>query len=292
MHGDCHVHMILDGVYYHAAIDAQKENPDEALICSRLQAYRDAGITFLRDGGDTWGVGKRAAKLAREYGIEYITPVFPIHRNGRYGGFIGRGFDDLREYRALVNEAKRSGADFIKIMISGLMDFNEYGKITSEPLAKDEIAEMIRIAHGEGYSVMAHANGAETVKYALEAGVDSVEHGAYLDDEALRMLAESGTVWVPTLVTVGNLIGCGRYPDAVLKPLLDLQMRSVRRCAELGGKVALGSDNGAFRVPHVQGTADEYRLLKQAIGKNADDILSDAETVIRRRFRRQQHAGE
>lgn len=287
MHGDCHVHMILDGVYYRDAIDAQRNGPDEALIRSRLQAYRDEGITFLRDGGDAWGVGKRAAELAPEYGIEYLTPVFPIHRNGRYGGFIGRGFDDPGEYRALVKEAKDAGTDFIKIMISGLMDFNEYGKITSEPLAKAEIAEMIRIAHGEGFAVMAHANGAETVKYALEAGIDSVEHGAYLDEEALRMLADSGAVWVPTLVTVGNLIGCGRYPDAVLRPLLALQMRNVRRCVELGGKVALGSDNGAFRVPHVQGTMDEYHLLQQAIGENADEILSAAEITIRNRFRRQ-----
>ena len=70
MFGDCHIHMILDGVYYRAAIDAQKERVDEALVRARLEAYRDAGIHFLRDGGDAWGVGSFAARIAGEYGID------------------------------------------------------------------------------------------------------------------------------------------------------------------------------------------------------------------------------
>ena len=102
MRGDCHIHMILDGVYYRAAIDAQKERPDEALVRGRLAAYRAAGVDFLRDGGDAWGVGAFAAKLAPEYGLDYRTPLFPIHRRGRYGGFIGRGFDMPVFYRKVV----------------------------------------------------------------------------------------------------------------------------------------------------------------------------------------------
>ena len=67
MFGDCHIHMILDGVYYRAAIDHQKEQPDEALIRQRLSDYAERGITYLRDGGDAWGVGLRASQLAEEY---------------------------------------------------------------------------------------------------------------------------------------------------------------------------------------------------------------------------------
>ena len=284
MRFDCHMHMILDGVYYRAAIDHQKESPDDALIRERLAAYRDAGISYLRDGGDAWGVCLRAAQLAGEYGIEYRTPAFPIHRKGRYGGFIGRGFYTMAVYRAFVEEAKRSGADFIKIMISGLMDFDCYGRVTSEPLTAPEIAEMIAITHGEGFAVMAHCNGAETLRAALKGGVDSVEHGAYFDDEAVRMLSESDAVWVPTLVTIGNLIGDGRYPDAVLKPLLELQLENVRKCASLGGKIALGSDNGAYLVPHAKGTMDEYELLKRALGEETDRVLENGNRAIRERF--------
>lgn len=287
MLGDCHIHMILDGVYYRAAIDSQKKCVNEALVRARLAAYRDAGIRFLRDGGDAWGVGSFAAKLAPEYGVDYRTPAFPIHRVGRYGGFIGRGYHDLKEYHALVGEARAAGADFIKIMISGLMDFDHFGVITSAPADASEIHEMIHIAHEEGFCVMAHANGAQTIRTAVEAGVDSVEHGAYMDAECVAALAESDCVWTPTLVTVGNLLGEGRYPDAVLQPLLDLQMENVKECARLGGKIALGSDNGAYAVPHVQGTLDEYALLKRALGEDADAILQAGEAEIRRRFRRE-----
>lgn len=286
MRCDCHMHMILDGVYYRAAIDHQKDRPDDELILARLAAYRDAGITYLRDGGDAWGVCLRAKELAKDFDIEYRTPAFPIHRRGRYGGFIGRGFDTMAEYRELVGEAKRLGADFIKIMISGLMDFDHYGVITSQPLSAPEIAEMIAVAHGEGFAVMAHCNGSETVKAALAAGVDSVEHGAYFDEEAVRMLAGSHAVWVPTLVTIGNLIGDGRYPDDVLEPLLQLQLENVAACARMGGRIALGSDNGAYLVPHAQGTMDEYELLKQALGDETDRILERGNMEIRSRFRR------
>ena len=286
MSGDCHIHMILDGVYYRAAIDAQKEKPDEALIRSRLKAYQDAGILYLRDGGDAWGVGRFAAQLAPEYGIEYRTPVFPIHRKGRYGGFIGKGFDIMAEYRSLVAEAGKQGADFIKIMISGLMDFDRYGVITSQPLTPAEIREMIAVAHGEGFAVMAHANGADTVKAAIDAGVDSIEHGAYLDASAVNMLAGSDCVWCPTLVTIANLVGDGRFPDDVLVPLRNLHMKNIAECARLGGKIAPGSDNGAYRVEHVQGTMDEYMHLKKALGAGADAVLEAGLLETRRRFAR------
>ena len=282
---DCHIHMILDGVYYRAAIDHQRVQPDEALIRARLQDYAARGVAFLRDGGDAWGVCLAAARLAPEYGIDYRTPAFPIYCRGHYGGFIGRGFEDMRQYRSLVSEAKMLGADFIKIMISGLMDFDHYGVITGTPLAAETIAEMIHIAHGEGFAVMAHANGAETVRAAAEAGVDSIEHGAYLDETALRAMAAHSTVWVPTLATIGNLIGCGRYSDAVLKPLLALQQKNLRAFSAMGGAIAPGSDAGAFRVPHVQGAADERRYLEEALGEETDALLARGAAEIQRRFR-------
>ena len=278
------MHMILDGVYYRDAIDAQRERPDEALIRARLSAYRAAGIEFLRDGGDAWGVGAFAAKLAPEYGIDYRTPIFPIHRNGRYGGFIGRGYDTLREYAALGAEAKAAGANFIKIMVSGLMDFDHYGVITSVPLPPSEIAELIRIAHGEGLSVMAHANGAEVVRAAAEAGVDSVEHGAYLDEAALETMVAAGTIWTPTISTIGNLIGEGRYPNEVLQPLFDFQAANIRRFAEMGGRIAPGSDAGAYAVPHVQGALDEIQYLTEILGVDAEETLNEGISEIMRRF--------
>lgn len=284
MLSDCHIHMVLDGVYWKDAIARHRAGVREDWVRRTLSAYRQRGITYLRDGGDRWGVCSLAARLAPEYGIRYRIPGAPIHKNGHYGGFIGRGFDTMADYRALVEETKRSGADFIKIMISGLMDFDRFGVLTDVPLTPEEIREMIAIAHGEGFSVMAHANGDATVAAAIAAGVDSIEHGAYLGQETLHRLAESRTVWVPTLVTFGNLIGCGRFPDAVLKPLLEGAMENVRTAAALGALIAPGSDAGAFRVLHGQGTLDEYALLKAAIGEGCDEVLSRGIREIQARF--------
>lgn len=284
MLSDCHIHMVLDGVYWKDAIARHREGVREDWVRRTLSAYRQRGITYLRDGGDRWGVCSLAARLAPEYGIRYRIPGAPIHKNGHYGGFIGRGFDTMADYRALVEDARHSGADFIKIMISGLMDFDRLGALTDVPLTPEEIREMIAIAHGEGFSVMAHANGDATVAAAIAAGVDSIEHGAYLGQETLHRLAESRTVWVPTLVTFGNLIGCGRFPDAVLKPLLEGAMENVRRAAALGALIAPGSDAGAFRVLHGQGTLDEYALLKAAIGEGCDEVLSRGIREIQARF--------
>ena len=284
MFGDCHIHMVLDGVYYRDAIDAHKAGPRDDIIRPRLRDYAARGITYLRDGGDAYGAGERARVLAPEYGIEYRTPTFNLCLKGRYGAFIGRSFETLEEYRALVAEVARRGGDFIKLMISGIMDFDQYGRITSEPLTPDQMKALFHIAHEEGFAVMAHANGARTVGYALEAGVDSVEHGAYMDAEAVRALAQSDAVWVPTLVTVGNLIGCGRYPDDVLTRILDLQLKNVAECARLGGRIALGSDAGAYKVYHGQGTLDEYDLLKRALGDRTDAVLAEGERIIREKF--------
>lgn len=281
---DCHIHMVLDGVNWKDAIARHKAAPQEALIRQTLECYQALGFSYLRDGGDRWGVCALAAGLAPEYGIRYRSPGFPIYKNGHYGSFIGRGFDSFAEYRALIREARAHGAQFIKLMISGLMDFDHYGVLTDEPLPPELIRDMIACAHDEGFSVMAHANGDGTVCAALAGGVDSIEHGAYLTDEALCRLAESHAVWVPTLVTIGNLIGCGRFPDTVLKPLLAYQMNAVQKAAALGAKIACGSDAGAYRVLHGQGGIDERALLRRAIGENADTVLEAGNAAIMARF--------
>lgn len=286
MFGDCHIHMVLDGVYYRAAIDAHRGHVRDDLIRGRLAEYARAGVAYLRDGGDAFGVCQRARTLAPEYGIEYRIPCFPICMKGRYGGFIGRTFETMADYRALVAEVAEAGGDFIKIMISGLMDFDRYGVITSLPLTAGQIRQMIDIAHGEGFSVMAHANGAETIMAALEAGVDSVEHGAYMDGDTVRALAQSGAVWVPTLSTVGNLIGNGRFSDDVLRRILEGQLLNIVEYARLGGAIALGSDAGAYCVYHAQAVKDEYAWLQRALGAETEAILTAGEAEVRRRFRR------
>ena len=102
-------------------------------------------------------------------------------------------------------------------MISGLIDFAHFGVLTEPGPEPQDIRRMIELAHAAGFAVMAHANGDRAVTAALQARVDSIEHGAYLSESVLLRMAQQRTLWVPTLSTIGNLIGSGRYPDAVLK---------------------------------------------------------------------------
>ena len=277
MKADCHMHMILDGHYWRDSIARHAQSPDIPYIRNILQTYQQQGFTYLRDCGDRWGAGAAARDLAPEYGITYRTPLAPLCYAGHYGGFIGLQYDNLKEYAALVVKQKRQGADFIKIMISGLMDFNHFGVLTEPGLQPELIQELIHIAHEEGMAVSAHANGARTVEAAAAAGLDSVEHGAYLDESALAAMEENGTVWVPTLSTVGNLLGKGRFPDAEVAPILELALENLSRYK---GLVAPGTDAGAWAVPH--GSETEKPLLAQA---GIDDArLAEGAAVIMEKF--------
>ena len=286
MFGECHAHVIMDGINYKKAVKRHEQGPDEGIVRKCLETYQRAGVTFVRDGGDALGVSHLAKRLAPEYGIDYRTPVFAIHKNGHYGGIVGRGFDDLKEYHALVKEAGRQGADFIKIMTTGLLDFNNHGMVTGTPLEKEEVREMVHIAHEEGFAVMSHTNGVCGAQAAIEAGVDSLEHGNYMDDETIAMLADSHTVWVPTLVTVRNLMGCGRYDDAVLQPIIESGETSLRRAFRKKVRVALGSDAGAYRVMHGTGIQDEYKAFLEILGDTPEvkKWMEQGEKEIRTRF--------
>ncbi len=279
---DCHMHMVLDGVEWKNAMQRHKNAPDEAFIRAVLECYQRLGYTYLRDGGDRLEAGKRARALAGEYGIRYRTPLAPISKRGHYGGFIGVQFDTLKEYAQLVKKAREDGADFIKIMISGLMDFDRFGVLTEAGLPAGEIREMIHIAQSEGFSVMAHANGARTVEAAAQAGVDSVEHGAYLDEESLAAMTEMGTVWVPTVSTIANLRGKFRFREEAVQAIFASASENIRRFGAMGGRIAVGSDAGAWAVPH--GCDTEESLLGQILGAAAGEILAEGNRRILERF--------
>ena len=282
MRYDCHMHMLLDGVYWRDAIDRHRNAVNTDWVKECLAQYQRLGFVYLRDGGDRWGVGAKARELAPQYGITYRTPLAPLCKKGHYGAFIGKTYENFREYANLVRQQKAEGADFIKIMISGLMDFDRYGVLTDIPREEEEIRELIRIAHEEGFTVMAHANGARTVEAAAQAGVDSVEHGAYLDADTLKAMEENGTVWVPTLSTIGNLRGTGRFNEKAVCAILDSALENVAAYAQMGGLLAPGTDAGAWAVPH--GCESEEGWLRQALGDGADRILAAGVERIQTRF--------
>ena len=282
MRSDCHMHMILDGYEWKAAIARHAEGTDDAWIRQQIEVYHKQEYTYLRDGGDRWGAGKQAREIANEYGLTYRTPLANLCKAGHYGLFIGKKYENFREYRDLIVQQRQEGADFVKIMISGLMDFDCFGRLTEAGLPAEEIRELIHIAHEEGFAVMAHCNGARTAEAAAAAGLDSVEHGAYLDADALQTMAEMGTVWVPTLSAIGNLRGKGRFHEDAVRKILDSALENLQTFAAMGGLVAPGSDAGAWAVPH--GSMTWIDLRKLALGDNTAAVLEAGTRKIKEKF--------
>ncbi len=280
---ECHGHIMMRSESYQEA----------------LKAVSAAGVSYFRDGGDAEGVSAQAKRYCHEHpelGIEYVTPVFATHKKGRYGAIVGRPFEDFREFRALIKEAGAKGADFVKIMYSGIVTFKEYGQLSCPPLDPSEIKELVNIAHGEGFAVMAHCSGKDAIMPAIEAGTDSIEHGVFMDSECIAALAQSRSIWVPTIAAIAAFAGrrgSGRNAVFAARPGFDPDitrrtveslMEAVRKASERGVLIAAGADSGAFGVPHGSGTLSEYSLLFEC-GIPAEKLIA-ANEILRGRFHR------
>ena len=268
MRYECHAHIALSGGDWRAALGRHADAPDEREVREVLEAYAQAGITYVRDGGDKYGASLLAQRIASEYGITYVSPAWPLSQVGTYGSFIGKTYDGLADFGRALGEAQAAGARFIKLMASGILAFDEYGVITSEPRSIEQMQYMVDEAHARGLAVMVHANGDAAVMASIQAGADSVEHGYYLSEPTLAALAASETIWVPTLSPVACLVGKGRYPDAVLTQILREQQAAVRVAAAAGAKIATGSDAGAAAVYHASAALGEAELLGSAANAN------------------------
>ena len=284
-YSECHGHIFMDGTNYKNAMARHRPEPDRALIRDRLAALRAAGVTYYRDGGDILGASAYAREVAGEYGIEYRTCVFATHKRKQYGWIVGHAFAGPGEFRALVERAKEEKADFIKLMISGIMDFQTPGGLMGGGLELGEIPELIRIAHGEGFRVMAHVNGAERIKIALEAGLDSVEHGYFGDEDCLAYLAQTGAVWVPTLAATAGFAGREGFGPGVAEANVRMQGEMLRKAAAMGCLIAAGSDAGAYGVPPDTGIHLEHALL--AAAGISPELIRAGDEAVRRRFRRE-----
>ncbi len=258
---ECHGHIFMDGLDYKTAKARHEGAVDESIIRRHLSALRAAGVEYFRDGGDALGVSLRARELAGEYGISYKTPGFAIHRAGRYGGVVGLAYDNWTEYEALLARLGANKGDFVKLMLSGIITFKSYGELSCPSLPKEEIATLIRLAHEAGYAVMVHCNGEEAIAAAVEAGVDSVEHGYFLSERTLAAMAERQCCWVPTLSAVGAFARREGYDNTVAAETLRVQQERVRYALERGVYVCSGSDSGAWGVPHGEGIQTELQLL-------------------------------
>ncbi|HTG48631.1 MAG TPA: amidohydrolase family protein [Actinomycetota bacterium] len=164
-----------------------------------------------------------------------------------YPGMPSGLCDGVEGVTRKVREVIRAGADVIKIASSG--GFLSPSDDPMQPnFSEEEVAAIVRTAADLGRPVMSHAHGPEGIKRAVRAGVRSIEHGTYLDDEAIGLMLERGTWLVPTLTagdTTEAMAADPHLPDAIRAKLEGLgrpELDAFRRAAEAGVRVAMGTD--------------------------------------------------
>ncbi|MDI3536613.1 MAG: hypothetical protein PWP16_833 [Eubacteriaceae bacterium] len=271
---DAHIHCGLGQPFSVKKPDSQELKDG---LRQMFENYLALGIGSLRDGGDKWGVGLVAKEIAREFPIHFKSPIHGIYKSGCYGEFLGQSVDNANEACQLIEELYRKKADFIKIILTGIMSFDDFGKTDPAQFNLAELRKMIDRAHDLGLQTMIHANTPSAIKIAVEAGADTIEHGYSIDDAALELLAQSQSIWVPTLAPFANIAAC---PDhhamaiyrSVSEKYFEGHQRAVKKAVDLGVKIALGSDSGATLVPHGQGTLDEFRFC-QLCGLSEEKLM-------------------
>ena len=210
---NCHVHLTNDGS---PDLFGQVERDSVTVSALRgylnLQATLESGVTSVRDCGAANGI---ALDLARAVD-DGLVPGPRIRAAGRvitmtggHGHFIGREADGPAGVRQATRAEIKAGAHFIKAMATG--GVLTPGVVpTQTALQPDELEQVAREAHNAGRRAACHAIGNEGIKNAIRAGIDSIEHGFYLDDEALELALDRGTVLVPTLIAVNQIVNNGK----------------------------------------------------------------------------------
>lgn len=306
---DCHVHVMTHGM--DVMRDLQTPFSFRFFQAAKnLEATVAAGITSVRDaGGADAGV-----KLAVERGLvngprmqvsldmlsqtgghgdEYFPCGQHVHLfSPVYPGKPSAIVDGPDEMRRKVREFIRDGADVIKVATSGGVL-----SVGSDPrrahLRMAELEVLVEEATAAGRFVMAHAQASDGIKNAVRAGIRSIEHGVFLDDEAIGMMLERGTWLVPTLIApvwvLESAAAGATMSDASLRKareVIEIHADSVRRAVEAGVKLAMGTDAGVG--PHgdnlrelalMRAAGMEPAAVLHAATKSAAELLGVADRL-------------
>lgn len=219
---------------------------------ANLRKHLLAGTTFFRDLGAPSGIDLDLRDAVNEgliEGPQFLAAGKCVTMTGGHGWFFGREADGVDETRKAAREQLKAGADVIKIMATGgvLTKGVEPG---SPQLSMEEIESAIIEAHKAGKKTSTHAQGTEGIKNAILAGIDSVEHGIFLDDEVIQLMVERGVYLVPTLVApyfiVKNGVEAGIPQHAVDKSnyVIKYHIESFKKAYKAGVKIAMGTDAG------------------------------------------------
>lgn len=268
---DCHTHVMF------STIDTMRiiQTPFSYRFYQamhNLEATLRIGITTVRDaGGADLGV-KQAVEDRLIPGPRMHVSLSMISQTGGHGdewmpsginleigpypGVPRTIVDGAEEMRRLVRELVRAGADVIKVAVSGGV-LSPRDKPTHAHFRLEELQVLVEEATAAGIWVMAHAQATPGIKNAIKAGIRSIDHGIYLDDEAIEMMLARGTWLVPTLVAPRGVIDAAEagasIPEASVakaREVAEIHRGSFAKAVEAGVRIAMGTDSGV--TPHGQ----------------------------------------
>ena len=266
---DAHVHLMLEGVDFRSRLSTPFSMRFFQAI-PRMRRTLQAGITTVRDaGGADLGL-KKAVETGLVPGPRMQISISVLTTTGGHAdGWMPSGFDfrlfpsypgnpdglcdGVEGVRQKVREVLRAGAEVIKVCATGgVLSPTDHPTFTQfSPEELEVIVEEGR--YRNGIRVMAHAQGVDGIKNAVRAGIHSIEHGIFLDDEAIDLMLEHGTYLVPTLLAPLAVLevaeATGAMPEWGVeksKEILEIHRDSVSRAYRAGVKIAMGTDAGVM----------------------------------------------
>ncbi|WP_265109560.1 metal-dependent hydrolase family protein [Halosolutus halophilus] len=267
-----------------------------------LRSLLEAGFTTVRDVGSTTGLGLRGAvaegtipgpriftsgrtiSQTAGHGDDHFLPYEWVSEGG---GAISTLADGPDECRKEARKRIRNGVDVLKIMTTGGV-LSEKDAPDQSQFTDAEVRALVEEAHRVGIPVASHAQGAPGIKTALRNGVDTIEHGFYLDEECLDLFHETDAVFVPTLAIMHRLVengadhGVPEYGLEKARKAREAHFESVERAYEAGIPIATGTDFlGPELIPHGE-NALELELLVEAVGMDEHEVLQSATRVASR----------
>ena len=292
---DCHTHVCISNVdlwgWTQQPFSLQFYEAE-----SNLRKTLEVGITSIRDaGGADLGI-RTAIERGLIAGPRMQISIIMLTQTGGHGDdwyasgahvpFMGEHpgrpsgiVDGVDQVRHKVRELKRNGADVIKVAVSGgvLSPRDDPRHAHFRPA---ELEALVEEATAAGMFVMAHAQGADGIKNAVRAGIRSIDHGIYLDDEAIELMLRHGTWFVPTLVAPQGVLDAAdagiSLPAAILdkaRMVLEIHRAAFRRAVEAGVRIAMGTDSGV--TPHGRNLRE---LELMAAGGMAPSAVLEATT--------------
>jgi imidazolonepropionase-like amidohydrolase len=298
---DAHVHMSgeFSDDWRQAYINSQQKPIAEQALDTIEYARKTlmAGFTTVRDlgAGEQIDVGLRnAIRNGKVPGPRMLVTVHALGATGghcdnsghRQGLFPETGVKDgiansPWEIRAAVRLNHKYGADVIKVCATGgVLSLTD--AVDTPQLTQEELDAMVDEAHALRMRAAAHAHGAEGAKRAIRAGINSIEHGTFLDDEALDLMKQKGTYYVPTLMAAQGLRERMARAAAFPPPILEKARvaaaaldATVRKAIQKGVKIALGTDAAVY--PHGRNAEEMAELVR--LGMKPVDALKAATSV-------------